>query len=68
MKYSRVYIDAIGYVHMADVPGRHEPGTGEINFAAVMETLKALKYEGIVGFELTPLKDSKRAVRILKNI
>ena len=62
------YIDVIGYIHIADVPGRHEPGTGEINFTTVMKTLKALRYEGIVGFELTPLQDSKKAIRILKNL
>jgi hydroxypyruvate isomerase len=58
-------IDAIGYIHIADVPGRHEPGTGEINFANVFKTLEKLKYDGIIGFELTPLHDSTKAVRRL---
>ena len=57
------YIDTIGYVHIADVPGRHEPGTGEINFANVIKTLEKLKYDGIIGFELVPLQDSTTAVR-----
>ena len=43
------YIDIIGYIHIADVPGRHEPGTGEINFTKVMKTLNNLKYKGIIG-------------------
>ncbi len=62
------YIDVIGYIHIADVPGRHEPGTGEINFANVMKTLQELNYDGVIGFELTPLHDSKKAVRSIKNI
>ena len=57
------YIDTIGYIHIADVPGRHEPGTGEINFANVIKTLEKLKYDGIIGFELVPLQDSTTAVR-----
>ncbi|NOQ19654.1 MAG: TIM barrel protein, partial [Desulfobacterales bacterium] len=36
----KAYIDVIGYIHIADVPGRHEPGTGEINFSNIMKTLK----------------------------
>jgi hydroxypyruvate isomerase len=62
------YIDAIGYIHIADVPGRHEPGTGEINFANVMKTLDALKYNGIIGFELTPAENSEKAVRSIKQL
>ena len=62
------YIDAIGYIHIADVPGRHEPGTGEINFTAIMNTLKELKYDGMIGFELTPLQDSKKAIDMIKRL
>lgn len=64
----KTYIDAIGYIHIADVPGRHEPGTGEINYLNVIKTLEKLNYDGIIGFELSPLNDSKEAVRRIKNI
>jgi hydroxypyruvate isomerase len=57
----RNYIDLIGYIHIADVPGRHEPGTGEINFPNVMTALRKLEYDGFVGFELMPLRDPVRA-------
>jgi hydroxypyruvate isomerase len=59
----KAYIDVIGYIHIADVPGRHEPGTGEINFSNIMKTLKKLKYDGIIGFELVPLHNSTKAAR-----
>jgi hydroxypyruvate isomerase len=64
----RAYIDAIGYIHVADVPGRHEPGTGEINFANVMTVLKELDYDGFVGFELDPERDSAKAARAILNL
>ena len=46
--------DAIGYIQLADHPGRNEPGTGEINYSRVLKELKTLKYDGYVGLELVP--------------
>ena len=60
-------IDYIGYIHVADVPGRHEPGTGEINFSNVFKTLRELKYNKVVGFELSPKVNSETAVEAIKN-
>ncbi|WP_237714771.1 MULTISPECIES: hydroxypyruvate isomerase family protein [Pelosinus] len=54
------YIKLIGYIHVADVPGRNEPGTGEINYKNVMERLRQLNYDGIVGFELFPSRTSMK--------
>ena len=54
-------IDQIGYVQLADHPGRHEPGTGEIAYARVLQELKALGYDGYVGLECTPLENEARA-------
>ncbi|SFL86218.1 TIM barrel protein [Pelosinus propionicus] len=59
------YIKSIGYIHIADVPGRHEPGTGEINYKNVMECLRRLAYDGMIGFELIPSKESKNVARYL---
>ncbi len=57
-------IDFIGYFHVADKPGRMEPGTGEIDYASVFDLLKRLNYQGTVGFELMPSQgNSQRAVR-----
>lgn len=41
----------IGEIQVADVPGRCEPGTGEINYAAVAGALAEAGYEGTVGME-----------------
>jgi hydroxypyruvate isomerase len=48
-------IDRIGYIHIADVPGRHEPGTGEINYKNIFKQLENMKYQGFLGFEYEPL-------------
>ncbi|MBN1812706.1 MAG: TIM barrel protein [Anaerolineae bacterium] len=48
----------IGHIQIADVPGRHEPGTGEINYPAIFATLDRLGYEGYVGLEYHPSGDT----------
>ncbi len=62
------FVDTIGHIHIADAPGRHEPGTGEINYPNVMKHLKKLGYEGIVGSELFPEKDTATAVKAIMGI
>ncbi len=44
----------IGHVQIADNPGRHEPGTGEINYPFLLEHLDRLGYGGFVGCEYRP--------------
>lgn len=61
------YIDQIGHIHVADCPGRHEPGTGEINYHNVYQTLERLGYENRVGYELFPATDTKTAVEAIMN-
>ncbi|RMF41160.1 MAG: hydroxypyruvate isomerase [Alphaproteobacteria bacterium] len=46
--------DIIGHVQIADTPGRHEPGTGEINYPFLFATLDRLGYDGWVGCEYRP--------------
>ncbi len=61
-------LDLIGHIHVADVPGRHEPGTGEINYEHIFGLLREHNYRGYVGLEYDPLYDdtaSLRAVRAL---
>ncbi len=47
----------VGVVHIADVPGRHEPGTGEINYQSIFRKLTELKYDGVVAMEFLPTGD-----------
>ncbi len=48
-------LPATAHVHVADVPGRGEPGSGTIPWAAVMDALRAGGYRGAVGLECWPL-------------
>jgi hydroxypyruvate isomerase len=48
----------IGHMQIADVPDRHEPGTGEINFGFLLDEIDRLGYEGFVGCEYNPLDDT----------
>lgn len=57
------HIDVIGLVHVADVPGRHQPGTGEINYANVYRKLTQLKYRHAVAMEFKPVGDAVTSLR-----
>ena len=61
-------IDLVGLIHVADVPGRHEPGTGEINFANVYTTLARLNYNRYVAMEFEPLGDPVAALRTAREM
>lgn len=56
------YSEWFGHIHVADAPGRHEPGTGEINYKKVLRHLEQCGYKGYVGYELFPQKDTAGAV------
>jgi hydroxypyruvate isomerase len=44
----------IGHMQVADVPGRHEPGTGELNFPFLLAHIDRLGYSGWIGCEYNP--------------
>ena len=52
----------IGEIQVADVPGRCEPGTGEINYPAVARALHGMGYQGVVGLEAWASSDSDLAL------
>lgn len=54
--------DAIGEIQVADVPGRMEPGTGEINYPAIARALSGMGYSGVVGLEGWASGDSEPAL------
>jgi hydroxypyruvate isomerase len=51
-------VGAIVHAHLADVPGRHEPGTGSLDWQARLDWLAAHGYDGLVGLEYRPLAES----------
>jgi hydroxypyruvate isomerase len=56
----------IGEIQVADVPGRCEPGTGEVNFAGVARGLAAMGYAGPVAMEAWASGDSDAALEAFR--
>jgi hydroxypyruvate isomerase len=50
-------VDKVGLVHIADVPGRHQPGTGEINYINIYKKLAELGYGRYLAMEFIPSGD-----------
>jgi hydroxypyruvate isomerase len=61
----RRYIKEIGHFHFADVPGRHEPGTGEINYRNVFKAIYEAGYRDIVACELGKTVPTVEMLKIL---
>ncbi|ADV82408.1 hydroxypyruvate isomerase family protein [Terriglobus saanensis] len=56
-------IDWVGLVHIADVPGRHEPGTGEIDYTNIYRSLGRLHYNGFIAMEYGSTTDAVASLR-----
>jgi hydroxypyruvate isomerase len=61
-------LESIGYIHVADVPGRCEPTTGELNYENIFKTINDTGYMGYVGFEFQPKKDTDEALAVIKKM
>jgi len=61
----RAYRQEIGHFHFADNPGRHEPGTGEINYKNVFKAIYETGYRDIVACEFGKLKPTAEVLAIL---
>lgn len=48
----------IGHIQISDAPGRHQPGTGEINYPNIFATLERLGYSEPIGLEYRPQGDT----------
>ncbi|UPM45221.1 hydroxypyruvate isomerase family protein [Halocatena salina] len=60
-------VDSIGHFHVADVPGRHEPGTGELDYKNIFEAIEETGYDGYVGCEFSPTGDADEAIAAVLN-
>ena len=61
-------VQHVGLIHVADVPGRHKPGTGEINFANIFRKLRDLKYDRMVAMEFLPTGDPVEELRAAREM
>lgn len=55
-------IDKVGLIHVADVPGRHEPGTGEIDYPTIYRKLAELHYDRWIAMEFYPTHEPVEAL------
>jgi hydroxypyruvate isomerase len=61
-------LDLIGVVHIADVPGRHDPGTGEINYPNIFRKLGQLGFNGYVAMEFISEGETVAALRAAREM
>ncbi|SEK99970.1 hydroxypyruvate isomerase [Halomonas daqiaonensis] len=62
------HLDRIAHVQLADNPGRHEPGTGEINYPFLFAHLDRLGYQGWIGCEYKPRAGTREGLGWLKSV
>jgi hydroxypyruvate isomerase len=61
-------LDLVGLIHVADVPGRHEPGTGEINYPNIFRKLGELGYNRYVAMEFLPTGETVSSLRAAREM
>lgn len=61
-------LDLIGHLHLADVPGRHEPGTGELNYANILKAVRDAGYRKYAGLEFLPTGSSLSALQEVRQL
>jgi len=64
----RKNIGAIAHFHVGDVPGRHEPGTGEIHHPNVFRAIRDTKFDGFVAMEYVPSKDAMQTLKDVRRM
>ncbi len=56
------HLPKIAHIQIADTPGRHEPGSGEINYAWLFRYIDQLGYEGWIGCEYKPAAGTREGL------
>ncbi len=56
------HLSSIGHIQLADTPGRHEPGTGEINYPFLFDFLDRIGYGGWIGCEYIPANKTEEGL------
>ncbi|MEH7012539.1 TIM barrel protein [Neobacillus niacini] len=73
IRNAKNYIDRISHYHIADNPGRNQPGTGELNYINILNAIKETGFDGYVGLECGYTIDTDEALvefkqTILRNV
>lgn len=68
MEFIRKNIDFIGHFHVADCPGRHEPGTGKIAYISIIREISKLDYNKYIGLEYRAMRADEETLGFLEEI
>lgn len=68
MDFIKENIDFIGHFHVADCPGRHEPGTGEVDYVSIISEINKTRYGRYVGLEYRATRNDEETFGFLKEI
>jgi hydroxypyruvate isomerase len=60
--------DLVGHVHIADVPGRNEPGIGKIDWRRQLAALRTAGYFGPIGLEYLPSRDTISSLEFIRHL
>jgi len=61
-------IDIIGHFHVADCPGRHEVGTGKVDYVSILKEINKTDYNGYIGLEYRATKKDSETLEFLKEV
>jgi hydroxypyruvate isomerase len=61
-------LDRVAHVHLADTPGRHEPGTGALDYADRLKWLVGQGYDALVGLEYKPVAPTVDGLRFREGV
>jgi hydroxypyruvate isomerase len=61
-------ISFIGHFHVADAPGRHEPGTGNVDYVSIIREINSLDYDGYIGLEYRATVPDEETLVFFKEI
>lgn len=61
-------IDLIGHFHVADAPGRHEPGTGKVDYVNILKEIEKTNYSNFIGLEYIATKRDENTLGFLKEL
>lgn len=64
----RSHIGLIGHFHVADVPGRHEPGTGTVDYVSILRDIDRMPYDGYIGLEYRATVDDRDTLGFLEEV
>ena len=68
LEYMINSLDRIGHIHVADCPGRHEPGTGKLDYKTIFAELNRHGYKGYAGLEYIAQKKNTQTIADIKSM